>query len=366
MLTGWVGDVKTIDGPGVFLAQFIAPEPPFDRLETLAAWAAEKGFKAVQLPTFNSGIFDLGKAAESDAYCQEVQGLLAGHCLVISELSTHRQGHVLGAHSVYGDVLDAFLPPSVRGNPTARTAWAKDQLLLAARATQRLGLKRHVTMSGGLLWPFLYPYPPRPNGLVEEGFAELARRWHPILDAFDSAGARVGFELHPGEDLHDGLSFERFLRAVGEHRAASILYDASHLFLQHIDYAGFLDVYHQRIVAFHVKDAEWNRSAKTGVYAGYINWLERAGRFRSPGDGHIDFGLIFSKLTQYDYSGWASLEWECCLKHPEDGAREGAQFIRDHIIRVQSRAFDAGMTGTSNPSRNRKILGLKKTQDGDA
>jgi sugar phosphate isomerase/epimerase len=77
-----VGDVKTIDGPGVFLAQFIAPEPPFDRLETLAAWAADKGFSAVQLPTFNSAIFDLAKAAESETYCQEVQGLLAGHGLV--------------------------------------------------------------------------------------------------------------------------------------------------------------------------------------------------------------------------------------------------------------------------------------------
>jgi sugar phosphate isomerase/epimerase len=361
-----VDDVKTIDGPGVFLAQFIAPEPPFDRLETLAAWAAEIGFKAVQLPTFNSAIFDLAKAAESDAYCEEVQGLLAGHGLLISELSTHRQGHVLGTHSVYGDILDVFLPTSVRGNPTARTAWAKDQLLLAARATRRLGLGRHVTMSGGLLWPFLYPYPPRPSGLVEEGFAELARRWRPILDAFDTAGARVGFELHPGEDLHDGLSFERFLGVVGAHPAAGILYDPSHLFLQHIDYGGFLDVYQDRIVAFHVKDAEWNSSAKTGVYAGYIDWLERAGRFRSPGDGDIDFGLIFSKLTQYGYSGWASLEWECCLKHPEDGARDGAQFIRDHIIRVQSRTFDAGMTGTSSASRNRKILGLETSQDSNA
>src|SRR5262245_41412907 len=273
-----VDDVKTIDGPGVFLAQFIAPEPPFDRLETLAAWVADKGFKAVQLPTFNSTIFDLAKAAESATYCDEVQGLLADHGLVISELSTHRQGHVLGTHSIYGDILDVFLPPSVRGNPRARIAWAKDQLLLAARATRRLGLKRHVTMSGGLVWPFLYPYPLRPSGLVEEGFAELAQRWRPILDAFDAAGARVGFELHPGEDLHDGVSFERFLGVLGEHTAAGILYDPSHLFLQHIDYGGFLDVYHERIVAFHVKDAEWNRSARRAATRGTLTgWSAPAG-----------------------------------------------------------------------------------------
>ena len=350
--------MKTLNGPGVFLAQFMTPEAPFDRLDTLAAWAADKGFAAVQLPTFNQQIFDLEQAAASDAYCQEVKGLLAGHGLVISELSTHRQGHVLGSHPIYGEILDVFLPAAARGRPAARMAWATDQLLQAAQATRRLGLTRHVTMSGGLAWPFLYPYPPRPAGLVAEAFQELAQRWRPILDAFDAAGSTLGFELHPGEDVHDGTSFERFLAATGNHRRLGILYDPSHLFLQHIDYAGFIDVYHERIIAFHVKDAEWNPSPKTGVYAGYVDWLDRPGRFRSLGDGDIDFKAIFSKLTQYGYTGWASLEWECCLKHPEDGAREGARFIRDHIIRVQTREFDAGMQGESSTARNRRLLGI--------
>jgi sugar phosphate isomerase/epimerase len=350
--------MQTLNGPGVFLAQFMTPEAPFDRLDTLAAWAADKGFAAVQLPTFNAKIFDLEKAAASEAYCQDIKGLLAGHGLVISELSTHRQGHVLGSHAIYGEILDVFLPAAARGRPAARMAWASDQLLKAAQASRRLGLTRHVTMSGGLAWPFLYPYPPRPAGLVAEAFQELAQRWRPILDAFDAAGSTVGFELHPGEDLHDGISFERFLAATGQHPRLGILYDPSHLFLQHIDYAGFIDVYHERIVAFHVKDAEWNASPKTGVYAGYADWLDRAGRFRSLGDGDIDFKAIFSKLTQVGYTGWASLEWECCLKHPEDGAREGARFIRDHIIRVQARGFDAGMQGESSAARNRRLLGI--------
>lgn len=350
--------MRTINGPGVFLAQFIAPEPPYDKLDTLAAWAAGNGFKAVQMPIFNAAIFDVARAATSDAYCDDVKGVLAQHGLVISELSTHRAGHVLGAHPVYGEIVDVFLPASARGNPQARMEWATDQLMKAARATKRLGLTHHVTMSGGLVWPFLYPYPPRPDGLVADAFAELARRWRPILDAFDAAGASVGYELHPGEDVHDGASYERFLAATGNHASASILYDPSHLFLQNIDYAGFIDVYHQRITSVHVKDAEWNPSPRSGVYAGYVDWIERPGRFRSPGDGDIDFGAIFSKLAQYDFDGWASLEWECCLKHPDDGAREGAQFISDHIIRVQSRVFDAGMKGTTNVVKNRSLLGL--------
>lgn len=349
--------MKTINGPGVFLAQFIAPEPPFNRLETLATWASGCGFKAVQVPTFDPAIFDVARAAESDAYCDEVKGLLAQHGLVISELSTHRPGHVLGSHPVYGDIVDVFVPAHARGNPEARRAWAVDQLLKAAKASKRLGLDRHVTMSGGLAWPFLYPYPPRPDGLIAEAFAELARRWRPVLDAFDAAGVDVGYELHPGEDVHDGGSFERFLDACGNHPRIGILYDPSHLFLQHIDYAGFIDVFHDRIVSFHVKDAEWNPSPKTGVYAGYVDWLQRAGRFRSPGDGDIDFGQIFSKMAQYDFDGWASLEWECCLKHPDDGAREGARFITDHIIRVQSRVFDAGMKGKADQKLLKRILG---------
>ena len=93
------------------------------------------------------------------------------------------------------------------------------------------------------------------------------------------------------------------------------------------------------------------------MYSGYQPWLNRAGRFRSLGDGQIDFGAIFSKMAQYDYQGWAVLEWECCLKHPEDGAREGAEFIRRHIIRVTEKAFDDFAGGGADPSRLRRMLG---------
>ncbi|MCB2055572.1 MAG: sugar phosphate isomerase/epimerase [Geminicoccaceae bacterium] len=355
--------MRTIKGPAVFLAQFIAPVPPYDRLDTLAAWAQEKGFEGVQVPTFNKDIFDLAKAAESRTYCDEIKGLLADHGLEITELSTHRQGHCYVVHPAYDLTVDVFAAEHVRGDPAARTAWAKEQLLLAARASRNLGLERHVTFSGSLLWPYLYLYPPRPFGLVESGFKELAARWRPILDAFDEAGVDVCYEIHPGEDLHDGLTFEMFLEALrgqgGDHGRANILYDPSHLYLQMIDYAGFLDIYQERIKVAHIKDAEFNRSAKTGFWGGYQDWPTRAGRFRSPGDGDIDFGAVFSKLAEIDYEGWAVLEWECCIKHPDDGAREGARFIRDHMIRVQERAFDANMQAQGiDEARNRKVLGL--------
>jgi sugar phosphate isomerase/epimerase len=347
-----------IKGPAIFLAQFAGDSAPFDSLLGMARWAGGLGYCGIQVPTQGSAFIDLALAASSDTYCDELKGTLAQCGVEISELSTHLQGQLLAVHPAYDQLYDGFAPPAVRNNPRARTAWATQQLLLAAQASRRLGLNAHATFSGALLWHLMYPWPQRPPGLVQEGFAELAKRWLPVLNAFDEAGVDVCFEIHPGEDLHDGVTFERFLEAVQQHPRANILYDPSHLLLQQMDYLAFIDIYHERIKAFHVKDAEFNPSGRSGVYGGYQHWLDRPGRFRSPGDGQINFNGIFSKLAQYDYEGWAVLEWECCLKHPEDGAREGASFIRDHIIRRAERAFDDFASVAGDAQLNKKILGL--------
>lgn len=350
--------MQTIKGPAIFLAQFASDEAPFNSLDSIAAWAAGLGYKGVQIPSWDARLFDLKRAAESRTYCDEIKGTLSEHGLALTELSTHLQGQLVAVHPAYDEMFDGFAAPEVRGNPKARQAWAVDQLKLAAQASQNLGLTDHATFSGSLAWPFIYPWPQRPAGLIETAFDELAKRWRPILDAFDEAGVNLCYEIHPGEDLHDGITFEMFLERVGNHPRCHILYDPSHLILQQLDYRGFLDVYRDHIQMFHVKDAEFNPSPKQGVYSGYQSWTDRAGRFRSLGDGQIDFKTIFSWMAANDYHGWAVLEWECCLKHPEVGAREGAAFIRDHIIEVTARAFDDFADGGSDQAANRRILGL--------
>lgn len=350
--------MRTIKGPALFLAQFAGDEAPFNNLDSIAAWAAGLGYQGVQIPSWDARLFDLKRAAESRTYCDEIKGTLAEHGLVLTELSTHLQGQLVAVHPAYDEMFDGFAVPEVRGNPKARQAWAVEQLKLAAQASQNLGLTDHGTFSGSLAWPFVYPWPQRPAGLIETAFDELAKRWRPILDAFDEAGVNLCYEIHPGEDLHDGITFEMFLERVDNHPRCHILYDPSHLILQQLDYRGFLDVYRDRIQMFHVKDAEFNPSPKQGVYSGYQSWTERAGRFRSLGDGQIDFKSIFSWMAANDYHGWAVLEWECCLKHPEVGAREGAVFIRDHIIEVTERAFDDFADGGSDQAANRRILGI--------
>ena len=350
--------MKTIKGPAIFLAQFVGDEAPFNSLDSIAGWASDLGFKGIQIPSWEASLIDLEAAAESQTYCDDLRGQLADRGIEITELSTHLQGQLVAVHPAYDEMFDGFAAPEVQGNPRARQEWAVNQLILAAKASSNLGLSTHASFPGALAWPYFYPWPQRPAGLVEAAFDELAKRWHPILDAFDEAGVDIGFEIHPGEDLHDGVTFEMFLERVNNHPRCNILFDPSHLILQQLDYLAFMDEYQDRIKLVHIKDAEFNPTAKQGVYGGYQSWIDRAGRFRSLGDGQVDFNGIFSKLAANDFEGWAVLEWECCLKHPEDGAREGAQFISDHIIRVTERAFDDFADAGTDDETNKKILGI--------
>ncbi|MFW2541479.1 sugar phosphate isomerase/epimerase family protein [Primorskyibacter sp. 2E107] len=346
-----------IKGPALFLAQFAGDEAPFNSLENITKWAAGLGYKGVQIPTADARLFDLEKAATSEAYCDEIKGICADAGVQITELSTHLQGQLVAVNPAYDRAFDAFAPAHVHGNPKARQAWAVDQVKKAAVASRRLGLDTTVSFTGSLAFPYLYPWPQRPDGLIEEAFAELARRWLPIFDHYEDNGVDIGFEIHPGEDVFDGATWEMFLDACEAHNRCRINYDPSHFLLQAMDYLQFIDLYHDRICAFHVKDAEFNPDGRQGVYSGYQSWVNRAGRFRSLGDGQVDFSGIFSKLAQYGYDSWAVLEWECCLKSPQQGAAEGAPFIDAHIIEVTDKAFDDFAGGETDMDAIRAMLG---------
>lgn len=351
--------MTTIKGPGIFLAQFMGNDAPFHNLKSICLWAEALGYKAVQIPTWDSRCIDLKLAAESKTYADEIKGIVNECGLEVSELSTHLQGQLIAVHPAYDLLFDGFAPEAVKGNSKERTKWAIQQLKYGARASQNLGLSAHATFSGSLLWHTFHPWPQRPAGMVEAGFQELANRWTPLLNYFDECGVDVCYEIHPGEDLFDGITYEMFLNEVNNHSRACLLYDPSHFVLQQLDYIQFIDFYHERIRAFHVKDAEFNPSGKQGTFGGYQSWANRAGRYRSPGDGQVDFKTIFSKLSQYDYKGWAVMEWECCIKNAEDGAKEGAPFISNHIIRVTEKAFDDFASSGTNEQLNRKILGIE-------
>lgn len=350
--------MTNIKGPAIFLAQFMGDEAPFNSLDGICKYMADLGYKGVQIPTWDSRLIDLEKCATSKTYADELKGRVAEHGLTITELASHLQGQLVAVHPAYHKMYEGFAPAEVAGDHKATQAWAVQQMKWNAKASQNMGITAHPTFSGALLWPYLYPWPQRPAGLIEEAFGELAKRWTPILNVFDECGVDCAYELHPGEDLFDGTSFERFLAATDNHRRVTINYDPSHFVLQCLDYLEFIDIYHERISAFHVKDAEFNPTGRQGVYSGYAGWADRAGRFRSLGDGQVDFKGIFSKLSQYGYDGWAVLEWECAIKSSTQGAAEGAPFITDHLIQVTERAFDDFADAGFDAAANRGILGL--------
>ncbi|HEY1721011.1 MAG TPA: sugar phosphate isomerase/epimerase [Magnetospirillaceae bacterium] len=350
--------MKTLKGPGLFLAQFAQDTAPHNALPSIAKWAKGKGYKGIQIPTWDKRLFDLDKAAASNTYCDEIKGIVADAGLQITELSTHFQGQMVSVHPAYDALFDGQVAPEYRGNPDKRRQWATDQVRKGAKVSRQLGLDAMVGFTGSLAWPYVYPYPQRPDGLVEECFAEQGRRWKPILDEYENHGVDYCFEIHPSEDTFDGETFDMFVEAVGGHKRACINYDASHFIKQGLDYLAFIDIYHDRIKAFHVKDAEFNPTGKQGFYSGMKGWLERAARDRSLGDGQVNFRGIFSKFAQYNFSGWAVYEWECCLQHPEVAAQKGSAFIADHIIEVTDRVFDDFAATGTDRGTVRKLMGL--------
>ena len=349
---------NSIRGPGIFLAQFIRPEAPYNNLDGLCQWAASLGYKGVQLPAWESpSLIDLDQAATSDAYCQDWLGRLAGHGLELTELNAALAGQVMGIHPAYETAFQPFYPEGM--SDPERVEWATMELMKTLDAAARLGTGCVPVLSGGLAWHLMYPWPQRPQGLIEEAFREMASRWRPVLDHASGLGLRIGYELHPGSDLFDGYTFERFLHELDGHPAIALNYDPSHMVLQGMDYLEFIRLYGDRIAGFHVKDAELRPNGKGGAYGGYLGWAQRPGRFRSLGDGQVDFKSVFTLLTEAGYRGWAVLEWECAVKSPEQGAAEGAPFIMSHLIEMSSVAFDDFAGGDSDQQLNRRILGLE-------
>jgi sugar phosphate isomerase/epimerase len=348
---------NSIQGPALFLAQFVRDHAPFNTLDAICRWAASLGYKGVQVPAWESPRFiDLPLAAASQTYCDDWRGRLTACGVQLTELNAALAGQVLAIHPAYETAFQAFYPAGL--DDRGRAAWATEQLSLTLRAAAKLGTKCVPVLPGGLAWHLAYPWPQRPAGLIDEAFRELARRWRPLLDLAHELGLTIGYELHPGSDLFDGCTFERFLAEVGDHPAACLNYDPSHFLLQQLDYTAFIQLYGQRITGFHVKDAEFRPDGRCGVYGGYQSWAGRAGRFRSLGDGQIDFKRIFTLLTAAGYRGWAVMEWECAVKSPEQGAREGAPFITRHLIEATSVAFDDFAGAKSDAALNRRILGL--------
>ena len=345
-----------IKGPAIFLAQFMRDEPPYNNMENIGKWVAGLGYKGVQIPAWDQRVIDLDQAATSKTYCDDFKGKLQEMGLEPTELAGYLAGQVLAVHPAYEIMFEAFHPPGLKGQE--RTQWATGELTKTIQASINMETDVVPVLSGGFAWQLVYPWPQRPEGIIEEAFKELVKCWRPILDLAHEHGKVLAYELHPGSDVYDGATYEMFLDYTDDHPAACLNYDPSHFLLQQLDYLDFIRLYSERIKGFHVKDAEFRPTGRVGVYGGNQSWSGRAGRFRSLGDGQVDFTRVFTLLTEAGYTSWAVLEWECCVKSPEQGAAEGAPFIAKHIIETADVAFDDFAGGETDQTQNRQILGL--------
>ena len=140
-----------------------------------------------------------------------------------------------------------------------------------------------------------------------------------------------------------------------------MLYDPSHFVLQQLKYLDYIDIYHERIKMFHVKDAEFNPTGRQGVYGGFQTGSTGPGvsaRLETVRSISLD---LFEARRPTTYAGWAVLEWECA--HEASGgwrARKERRFIADYIIRVTERAFDDFASSGTDRAANRKMLGLDR------
>lgn len=312
-------------------------------LETLAAKAAAWGYDGLELACWGDH-FDVRRAVAEDGYCDERRALLARHGLEVHAISNHlvgqavcdrideRHREIVPAH-VWGD-----------GDPEGVRTRAADEMITTAHAARRLGVPVVNGFTGSSIWHLLYSFPPVSPAMIDAGYADLARRWRPILDAFAEAGVKFALEVHPAEIAFDVASAERTLEALGHHPAFGFNYDPSHLAYQGVDYLAFLARFGDRVHHVHVKDVWWAPTPRpSGVFGGHLPFghRDRYWDFRTPGRGRVDFEEIVRLLNRAGYRGPLSVEWEDAGMDREAGAREACAFVQRVDFAPAGQAFDA-------------------------
>jgi sugar phosphate isomerase/epimerase len=312
-------------------------------LATLAKKAAAWGYDGLELACWGDH-FNVERAVNDDSYCQERHDLLAEHGLRVWAISNHLVGQAVC------DPIDErhkeIVPDRVwqDGDPEGVRQRAAEEMQRTAHAAAALGVPVVNGFTGSPIWHLNYAFPPTPPSMIDDGYAEFADRWHPILDAFDEAGVRFGLEVHPTEIAFDISTAERALEAIDHREAFGFNYDPSHFGYQGVDYVGFIERFGDRIYHAHMKDVAWSHERKrSGVFGGHLPFGDgdRYWDFRSIGRGDIDFERVIRGLNRIGYDGPLSVEWEDPGMDREHGAEESCAFVKDIDFQPSAQAFDA-------------------------
>jgi sugar phosphate isomerase/epimerase len=311
-------------------------------LETLARKASEWGYDGLELACWGDHL-DVRKAAEDKNYCEERKQLLARYGLNVWAISNHLVGQAVL------DPIDerhkAILPPHVwgDGDPNGVRERAIEEMKLTARAAKNLGVQVVNGFTGSPIWHLVYPFPPVPPQMIEDGFKKFAETWKPILDEFEACGVKFALEVHPTEIAFDLHTARKALEAVDYHPAFGFNFDPSHLHWQGVDPVKFIYEFPDRIFHMHVKDAIVTLDGRSGILSSHLPFGDprRGWDFRSPGRGGINFEEIIRALNNIGYNGPLSVEWEDSGMDREHGAKEACEFVRKLQFKPSEIRFEA-------------------------
>jgi sugar phosphate isomerase/epimerase len=323
-------------------------------LEKLAPLARQMGYDGLELACWGDH-FDVEAAVSSKTYVKEKWELLGDYGLTSFAISNHLVGQAVC------DNIDerhkAILSKEIwgDGSPEGVRKRAAKNMITAAKAARAFFNAKPKSkgpsfpavvngFTGSSIWHSIYAFPPTSQAYYEKGFQDFAKRWTPILDAFEKQNVNFALEVHPTEIAFDIASAERALAAVGNHKRFGFNYDPSHLGYQGVDYVKFIRTFGKRIFHCHVKDAWWGHGDGTvGIFGGHTDFgdARRAWDFRSPGRGDVKFEEVIVALNDVGYKGPLSVEWEDIRMDRVHGGTEAAAFVRSLDFAPSNVAFDA-------------------------
>ena len=314
-------------------------------MNDLARMARGFGFDGLELACWGDH-FEVDKAMADDRYVVNKREALEQHDLQCLAISAHLVGQAVC------DPIDArhqaILPEYVwgDGDPEGVNQRAIEEMKNTARAAQKFGVEVVNGFTGSSIWHLLYSFPPVPENMIEEVFAQFADRWHPILDVFGECGVRFALEVHPTEIAFDIHTTHRALEAIGHREEFGFNFDPSHLIWQGVDPVEFIREFSDRIYHVHIKDAIVTLDGRSGILGSHLNFGDpkRGWDFRSPGRGGVNFEEIIRALNVANYQGPLSVEWEDAGMEREHGAREACEFVKKIDFEPSNIAFDAAFS----------------------
>jgi sugar phosphate isomerase/epimerase len=298
-------------------------------LDQLVQKASEWGYLGLELCCWGDH-FEVQRALSEADYCQRKLDLFARHDLNVQIVSNHRVGQAVC------DSIDsrhkALLPDYVWGDGNSQEVAqrAAEEMMATARAAQKLGASVVAGFSGSSLWSYVAGYPAADSEVIALGFADLTRKWNPILDVCRDCGVKFALEVHPGQMAFDLYSAEMTLDAFNGREELGFLFDPSHLHWQGIDPVEFLGRFPDRIYHVHIKDIALTLNGRTGILNSYLPSQDprRGWSFRSPGRGGIDWEGITRSLNEIGYHGPLSVDWRDDGMNREFGAEDACKFLK--------------------------------------